>query len=251
MKNRLRALVTWSGLPNVITLTRLVAIPIIATVLSVWGQTAGPVLNAFVALVYLIAALSDLLDGHLARAYGHESNLGRFLDPLADKLLVASAMIMLIPLGRVPAWVAFLVVAREISVTALRAIAMEKNLVIAASPQGKRKTLAQNIAMFCLLWNGELIWADTVAVGEVILYVALFVTYWSAYLYFRDFFMAAKLLRGEAKSESLSETVLNANTVISTEQNQEITINPTLNDNRQDGLINNPKDPPNPKTLEG
>jgi CDP-diacylglycerol--glycerol-3-phosphate 3-phosphatidyltransferase len=197
MKSWFREIITWSGLPNVITLTRLAAVPVIALTLSVWGKEAGQGLNSFVALVYLIAALSDLLDGHLARTYGHESNLGRFLDPLADKLLVASAIITLIPLGRVPAWVAFLIISRELAVTALRAIAMERNLVIAASPQGKKKTLAQNIALFCLLWNGELIWADTYAVGQVILYVALGVTYWSGWLYFRDFFRAAKASEGE------------------------------------------------------
>ncbi|MDR1577411.1 MAG: CDP-diacylglycerol--glycerol-3-phosphate 3-phosphatidyltransferase [Deltaproteobacteria bacterium] len=192
MKKRLREIITWSGLPNVITLTRLLAIPVITVTLSLWGQQAGQLLNSFVASVYLVAALSDLLDGYLARAYGHESNLGRFLDPLADKLLASSALIMLIPLGRLPAWVAFLIVAREMAVTALRAIAMEQKFVIAASPQGKQKTLAQNIALFCLLWNGHLLWADTIAVGEVILYVALAVTYWSAFLYFWDFFQAVK-----------------------------------------------------------
>jgi CDP-diacylglycerol--glycerol-3-phosphate 3-phosphatidyltransferase len=197
MKNWLREILTWSGLPNVITLGRLLAIPIITIALSLCGQGASQTLNAFVALVYLVAALSDLLDGHLARTYGHESNLGRFLDPLADKLLASSALIMLIPLNRMPAWVAFLIVAREIAVTALRAIAVEKNLIIAASPQGKQKTLAQNIALFCLLWNGELLWADTVAVGEVILYVALAITYWSGFLYFWDFFKAAKNLPPE------------------------------------------------------
>jgi CDP-diacylglycerol--glycerol-3-phosphate 3-phosphatidyltransferase len=188
----LRNIITWPALPNVITLTRLLAIPIITVALSVCGHNPSKYLNAFVALVYLVAALSDLLDGHLARAYGHESNLGRFLDPLADKLLVSSALIMLIPLNRLPAWVAFLIVAREIAVTGLRAIAVEKNLVIAASAQGKQKTLAQNIALFCLLWNGELIWTDTMTVGTVMLYVALAITYWSGFLYFRDFFRAAK-----------------------------------------------------------
>ncbi|MDR1870991.1 MAG: CDP-diacylglycerol--glycerol-3-phosphate 3-phosphatidyltransferase [Deltaproteobacteria bacterium] len=197
MKSWLRDIVTWSGLPNVITLTRLMATPVIVIGLGYWGREASQFLNGVVAIVYLVAALSDLLDGYLARTYGHESNLGRFLDPLADKLLVSSALIMLIPFGRVPAWIAFLIVAREMAVTSLRAIAMEKNLVIAASPQGKRKTLAQNIALFCLLWNGELIWADTVAVGRVILYVALFVTYWSGFLYYRDFLRASKSFPAE------------------------------------------------------
>ncbi|MDR1395130.1 MAG: CDP-diacylglycerol--glycerol-3-phosphate 3-phosphatidyltransferase [Deltaproteobacteria bacterium] len=198
MKPWLHAIVSWPALPNVITLTRLTAIPVITVGLSVWGREAGVLLNSVVATVYLVAALSDLLDGYLARTYGHESNLGRFLDPLADKLLASSALIMLIPLNRMPAWVAFLIIAREMAVTALRAIAMEKNMVIAASHQGKQKTLSQNMALFCLLWNGQLLWANTIFVGTVMLYVALAITYWSGYLYFRDFFRAARTAAAES-----------------------------------------------------
>jgi CDP-diacylglycerol--glycerol-3-phosphate 3-phosphatidyltransferase len=155
---------------------------------------------AVVALFYLAAALSDLLDGYLARKYGNESNLGRFLDPMADKLLVGSALIMLIPSGRVAAWVAFLIVAREMAVTGLRAIAAEQGLVIAASPQGKQKTFAQNTALFCLLWNYQLLWANTHRVGTVILYVALAATYWSGILYFYQFLKAAGA-KGKASPE--------------------------------------------------
>jgi CDP-diacylglycerol--glycerol-3-phosphate 3-phosphatidyltransferase len=175
-------------LPNILTLGRILAV--VAIVLGVGLAYEDRGVCVFVALFYLVAALSDLLDGYLARKYKNESNLGRFLDPLADKLLVFSALIMLIPKGLVPAWVAFLIITRELSVTSLRAIAMERGLVISASSQGKMKTLAQNIALFCLLWNGRLIWADTVDVGNVILYVALFITYWSGILYFYNFLRA-------------------------------------------------------------
>jgi CDP-diacylglycerol--glycerol-3-phosphate 3-phosphatidyltransferase len=170
----------------------------LAVVVVVLGFQLGPrtglsdrTVCMVVALFYLAAALSDLLDGYLARRYGNESNLGRFLDPMADKLLVGSALIMLIPLGRVPAWVAFLIIAREMAVTGLRAIAAEQGLVIAASPQGKQKTFAQNTALFCLLWNYELLWADTHRVGTVMVFVALAATYWSAVLYFHQFLKAA------------------------------------------------------------
>jgi len=173
-------------LPNAVTLGRLAAVPIIVWLLTVYND-GGEFISALTALIYLAAALTDLLDGHLARRYNLVSTLGTFLDPLADKLLVASALIMLLPLGRAPAWVVFLIVAREMAVTGLRAVAAEKGLVIAASESAKRKTLAQNIALFCLLWHHPLLWADTALVGTVILYVALAVTYWSAFLYFRDY----------------------------------------------------------------
>jgi CDP-diacylglycerol--glycerol-3-phosphate 3-phosphatidyltransferase len=177
-------------LPNILTLGRLSAVIVI--ILGLRLGDGGKTICVVVALFYLVAALSDLLDGYLARRYQNESNVGRFLDPMADKLLVASALIMLIPLGRVEAWVAFLIIAREIAVTSLRAVAVEKGLVIAASAQGKQKTLAQNIALFCLLYNYQLLWADTHKVGTVILYVALISTYYSGFLYFYNFLKAAK-----------------------------------------------------------
>jgi CDP-diacylglycerol--glycerol-3-phosphate 3-phosphatidyltransferase len=184
-------LLSWPALPNILTMGRLLAIPVVMLSLAFGNQ--GPLICGFSATVYLVAALSDLLDGYLARKYNNESNLGRFLDPMADKLLVASAMIMLIPLHRAPAFVAFLIIAREMMVTSLRAIAAEKGLVIAASAQGKQKTLAQNIAMFCLLWHHQLLWANTHRVGIVILYVSLIATYWSGALYFYNFLKAARL----------------------------------------------------------
>jgi len=177
-------------LPNAVTIGRLAAAPFIVWLLTVY-KDGGPFISGLAALVYLAAALTDLLDGHLARRYNLVSTLGTFLDPLADKLLAASALIMLLPLDRVPAWVVFLILAREMVVTGLRAVAAEKGLVIAASESGKRKTLAQNIAIFCLLWHYPLLRADTALVGTVILYVALAVTYWSAVRYFLDYRRAA------------------------------------------------------------
>jgi CDP-diacylglycerol--glycerol-3-phosphate 3-phosphatidyltransferase len=167
------------------------ALPIIILSLALANQQ-DYFTSSVTATVYLLAALSDLLDGYLARKYNNESNLGRFLDPMADKLLATSALIMMIPLGYIPALVVFLIIARELAVTSLRAIAMERGMVISASAQGKQKTLAQNIAVFCLLWNQELLWANTHRVGTVILYVALFATYWSGSLYFYKFMREIK-----------------------------------------------------------
>jgi CDP-diacylglycerol--glycerol-3-phosphate 3-phosphatidyltransferase len=188
------------ALPNCLTLGRLAAVPVIVVCLALFGQAAGapdgpgpgPMVSAIAAVVYLVASLSDLLDGYLARKYHNESNLGRFLDPMADKLLASSAMIMLVSVDRAPAWVVFLIIARETMVTSLRAIAVERGLVIAASPQGKQKTLAQNIALFCLLWHYQLLWASTQRVGMAMLYVALLATYWSGSLYFWNFFKSRR-----------------------------------------------------------
>lgn len=176
---------------NVVTITRLTAIPAIVILLSLYPH-GGPGVSAVTASIFLLAALTDLLDGHLARKYNLVSNLGKFLDPLADKLLVSSALIMLIPLGWVPAWAVFLILAREMAVTGLRAIAVERGLVISASDSGKRKTLAQNIAIFCLMWHYPLLWANTAAVGTVIFYLALVLTYWSGIEYFYAYFKAVK-----------------------------------------------------------
>jgi CDP-diacylglycerol--glycerol-3-phosphate 3-phosphatidyltransferase len=177
--------------PNIITVGRLAAIPVIVVLMVIYPN-GGPGISALTATIYLLAALTDLLDGHLARKYNIVSTLGKFLDPLADKLLISAALIMLIPLGWVPAWVVFLIIAREMAVTGLRAIAAERGLVISASDSGKQKALAQNIAIFCLMWHYPLLWADTAAVGTVILYVALAVTYWSGGLYFYHFLKAGK-----------------------------------------------------------
>ncbi|MDR2339946.1 MAG: CDP-diacylglycerol--glycerol-3-phosphate 3-phosphatidyltransferase [Deltaproteobacteria bacterium] len=185
-------------LPNILTLGRISAVVVVILGLRLFG--GGLRVCQVVSAFYLVAALSDLLDGYLARRFKNESNLGRFLDPMADKLLVASALIMLIPLGRVEAWVAFLIIAREIAVTSLRAVAVERGLVIAASPQGKQKTLAQNIALFCLLYHYPLLWADAHKVGTVILYVALFATYWSGFWYFHDFLAADRAKDGKASA---------------------------------------------------
>ena len=179
--------------PNTLTIGRLLAIPVVLLSLALANQE-NELVSGVTATVYLLAALSDLLDGYLARKYDNESNLGRFLDPMADKLLASSALIMMIPLGYLPALVVFLIIARELAVTGLRAIAMERGLVISASAQGKQKTLAQNIAVFCLLWHHQLLWANTARVGIVILYVALATTYWSGGLYFYKFLSEIKNL---------------------------------------------------------
>lgn len=137
--------------PNLLTLLRIVIVPVVVLLLYVpEGEISFPRSTAAF-ILYVVATLTDLLDGYLARRYEMVTPLGKLLDPLADKLLVCAAMIMLVPPGRVPAWVVVIVVAREIGVTALRGVASTEGLVIAASSLGKAKTLLLNIGVGALI----------------------------------------------------------------------------------------------------
>ncbi len=174
------------NLPNWLTLARIASVPIIVILLL--AGRGGPVTSIAAAIFFLAAILTDLLDGYLARRYQLVTNLGRFLDPLADKLLNSAALIMLIPLDRAAAWMVFLIIGREIAVTGLRGIGAAEGVVISASGLGKQKTLAQNIAIFFLLWHYPLFNQNIHLVGTVLLYIALIITYWSGYAYFREFY---------------------------------------------------------------
>lgn len=182
------------NLPNILTLARIGAVPVVVLLLLI-GQ-GGPVTSIIAAVFYLLAILTDLLDGYLARRYKMVTNMGKFLDPVADKLINAGALIMLIPLGRVWAIVAFLILGREIAVTGLRGIAVSEGTVIAASRLGKQKTLSQNIAIFCLIWHYPILFnLDIQKIGSVLIWVAVILTYWSGYNYFTSFY---KILKKEA-----------------------------------------------------
>lgn len=185
------------NIPNWLSLGRIAAVPIVVLLLqfSRENQTISMIAGA----IYLIAVLTDLVDGYLARRYQLETDLGRFLDPLADKLINMAAMIMLIPLGRIPAWVVFLILGREIAVTGLRAIASTEGVVISADRMGKQKTVLQDTAIFCLIWNYSIFGLNAQAIGQVMIYIALLVTIWSGYTYFRAFFLGLKGRQNEAK----------------------------------------------------
>ena len=138
------------NLPNLITLGRILLIPVF--VILFIAPTADRSLSA--ALVFVTAAASDLLDGYLARRTGQVTKLGKLLDPIADKLLVLSALILLVNVGRVSALVAILVIAREVAVTGIRAIAAGEGMIIAAETTGKYKMALQVIAITMLILEG-------------------------------------------------------------------------------------------------
>lgn len=140
------------NLPNKLTMFRVVLIPVFIVVLMS-GLIAEPASRYIVVVIFCVASFTDYLDGHIARKYNLVTNFGKFMDPLADKLLVSAAMICMIELGMLPAWVVIIIISREFIITGFRLIAAEGGLVIAASWWGKIKTVTQ-MAMIILMLLG-------------------------------------------------------------------------------------------------
>ena len=139
------------------------------------------------AIFFLSVAVTDTLDGYLARRRGMVTTLGKFLDPLADKLLIVTALIALIPTRGIPFWMVIVIVGREIAVTGLRGIALFQGMVISASNWGKRKTLFETIAIFFLILDGDYFLIKFHAVGMVFLWGALLLAVFSGIDYFKKF----------------------------------------------------------------
>ena len=138
------------NLPNKLTLLRIVMIPVFV-VLLLWGPK--PVCNYVAALVFIAASLTDTADGYIARKYNLITTFGKFMDPLADKLLVCSAMICLVDLGRIESWIVIIIIAREFIISGFRLIAVEKGTVIAANYWGKVKTVTQMVMVILMVAN--------------------------------------------------------------------------------------------------
>lgn len=180
---RERPLALWN-IPNLLSLFRLLAIPFVVFFLFF----PGPLASFMAALIFSLASLTDLLDGYIARQQKTETSIGKLLDPMADKLLITSAMIMLISLERIPAWIVVLIVGREIAVTGLRGLASVQGLVIAASKWGKAKTVFQSIALIGLLLHYEYLGINFHVLGMILLVIALVITLWSGLDYFFNFY---------------------------------------------------------------
>lgn len=165
------------NVPNLLTLARVVMIPAVLWLLS----RGGPRDCFWAAIVYAAAAITDFFDGWLARRQGLVSVLGKFLDPLADKLIVAATLVWLVPMGRIAAWAVVLLLSREITITALRSIASSEGLVIAAGAGGKVKTALQMVGIICLILGYpyrlslivDLGVVDLIHVGRALVYVSL------------------------------------------------------------------------------
>jgi CDP-diacylglycerol---glycerol-3-phosphate 3-phosphatidyltransferase len=163
------------NVPNVLTVLRIVAVPVL--VVALLGALPGG--DAVAAAVFALAAASDGLDGYIARSQGSVTTFGKLMDPLADKLLIVAALVSLVSLDRLAAWVAMVIISREIAVTGLRTLAAERGIVIAASWLGKVKTALQIAAVFALIVvDPAPVWVD------VLVYVAAAVTVISGVDYF-------------------------------------------------------------------
>ncbi len=167
-------------LPNLLSLLRIGLLPFILILLNF----PGPGWSLFAALLFAIACLTDLLDGYIARRYQMVTKVGKLLDPVADKLLTLTPLIMLIPLREVPAWVVVVMVWREMAVTILRQVAAEKGVVVDASLLGKEKAVLQVAAVTVLILHYPYVGIDFHRVGMGLLYLALVVTLWSGVQYF-------------------------------------------------------------------
>ena len=171
------------NLPNGLTIIRVLAIPVILVLLFYPGKTYQWVTAVF----FLLVAVTDTVDGYLARRRGMVTTLGKFLDPLADKLLIVTALIALIPTRGIPLWMVIVVVGREIAVTGLRGIAVSQGIVIAASHLGKYKTIFEVAAITFLILDGEYFSIHFHIVGMVLFWIALLLAVYSGVDYFKRF----------------------------------------------------------------
>ena len=149
------------NLPNKLTMARVIMIPFfVIFMLTGWGGEASKWISL---AIFIVASLTDLLDGHIARKHNLVTNFGKFMDPLADKLLVCSAMICLVEMGRIPAWIVIVIISREFIISGFRLIAAEQGIVIAASYWGKFKTTFQMIAVVLMIVDLPVLHILTVA----------------------------------------------------------------------------------------
>ncbi|MBW2657835.1 MAG: CDP-diacylglycerol--glycerol-3-phosphate 3-phosphatidyltransferase [Deltaproteobacteria bacterium] len=169
--------------PNTLTLFRIAVIPIIVILMLYPNRIS----TWIAALLFSAAAITDYFDGYFARRFGLVSNLGKVMDPVADKLLASSAFIMLASLGWVPAWIVCIIIGREIAVTGLRNIIAEKGEDVSASNLGKYKTGFQIAAIIPLLIHYPFFGLDPQAIGVFFLWGALAFTLWSGADYFFKF----------------------------------------------------------------
>ncbi|MGE8204010.1 CDP-diacylglycerol--glycerol-3-phosphate 3-phosphatidyltransferase [Heyndrickxia sp. NPDC080065] len=180
------------NLPNKITVLRVCLIPIFVIIMVApfnWGSielmnAQMPVTHFVAAIIYILASVTDWIDGHYARKHNLVTNLGKFLDPLADKLLVSAAFIILVELGTAPSWIIIIIISREFAVTGLRAIlAASEGEVVAAAMPGKIKMWTQTIAIVLMLLHNFPFGEDGFPLANIALWISLFFTIWSGWDY--------------------------------------------------------------------
>jgi cardiolipin synthase (CMP-forming) len=176
------------NLPNFLTWTRIIMIPMLVLVFYVPGDwIPAHSQNVVAAAVFGLAAITDWLDGYLARSLGQTSQFGAFLDPVADKLMVATALIMLVWLGRLDAFIAVIIIGREIAISALREWMAKIGVArsVAVSFLGKLKTVSQMVAILLLLYHDPVGPLNLHGIGTWLIYLAAVLTLWSMVYYLR------------------------------------------------------------------
>jgi len=176
------------NLPNLVTWLRILMIPMLVAVYYLpHDWIADHNKNLAATAIFSFAAITDWLDGYLARTLNQMSPFGAFLDPVADKLMVATALIMLVWIGRLEGFIAVIIIGREIAISALREwmARIGKSKSVAVSFLGKVKTVSQMAAIIMLLYNDELLTLSMHAIGTILIYVAAVLTLWSMIYYLR------------------------------------------------------------------
>ncbi|HYK74861.1 MAG TPA: CDP-diacylglycerol--glycerol-3-phosphate 3-phosphatidyltransferase [Pseudoneobacillus sp.] len=180
------------NIPNKITVSRIFLIPLFLIIMLFpfdWGTmhllgATMPVTHFVGALIFIFAASTDWVDGHYARKYDLVTNLGKFLDPLADKLLVSAALIVLVELGSIASWMAIIIISREFAITGLRLVLADQGEVVAAKMLGKIKMWAQIVAISAFLLHNIIFELLSIPFDDIALWVALIFTIWSGWDYF-------------------------------------------------------------------
>lgn len=166
-------------LPNWLTLARICTVPIFIVLYYI----AIPGWNYYAAAVFILASLTDLLDGMLARRMNCVSNFGKLMDPIADKLLVTAALLILLEWGRLEAWVAIILISREFIISGFRMLAAAQGVVIAAGAVGKVKTVLQLVGISLVLLENPIFCLAAIPMGEILLYISVILSIWSCIEY--------------------------------------------------------------------
>ena len=180
--------VPWlKNLPNQLTLARILAIPFLLFVYPLDFDFTKIVC----AFIFALAGITDILDGYFARRYNQESRIGALLDPVADKMLAAACLLLLVDSNLLPPWICGFLLCRDIAVTGMRLVALEDGFSIPVSNLGKVKTIFQDVGIFCLLIKQDLYDIPFHVIGMIAIWLALIASLYSGYRYLEDFLEAS------------------------------------------------------------
>ncbi len=176
------------NIPNILTLTRLILIIPVLILLYFNNKTS----NLISAILFVIASITDIVDGYIARKLNQVTTFGKLIDPLADKLLILSVLIMLVKLNRIPVVFALIIISREFIITGLRSVASSEGIIISANQMGKDKTFFQTVSFTCLIIYYPLFGINSYSIGIFFLIIAVFYTIISGYKYIKEFITTMK-----------------------------------------------------------